>query len=122
MDKLKVDDYLTEEGKEQLKEFKKRSEHNKRKKKVIDGAYNDTQELLRKFRLMETDYMESESDFNPSVKTMIFMRAVNGVAHSHFKTHMDLVSNKLDDEITAVVDEELEKEIEDGSPGDDNSN
>ena len=122
MTDMKVEDYLTEEGKKSLELIKKKAAQNKRKKEIIDVAYANTQLLMKKFHLIEEEYIKEESILSPSARMMVFMRAINGLAHSHFKLHIDKISSKLDDEITEITDKELEKEIEDGSPGDDNSN
>ena len=115
MDQMKVSDYLTDEGKETLELIKKKAAHNKLKRDIIDQAYDDTQILIKKFRLIEKEYVASpdKSTLSSSAKTMVFMRAVNGVAHAHFKTHVEDISNKLDEEISNLVDKELDKEMED---------
>lgn len=102
----RTEDFLTktEKSAQEVKEYKK---------EVQDESFKDTQDLIAKIKEIEIEYVQKESFFCPSVKTMIFMRAINALAHRHFQAHVESIEDKLNKELTKSIIEKAREVIED---------
>jgi len=110
MDKMKVEDYLTDEGKILHKTKEKTKEQTDR---IIKQSYEDTHAMMDKFQAIYKEYLKEESIFTPSTRTMLFMRAVNGIAHVHFKTHVNDLDTKISKKLIEEIQINVAREIAD---------